>query len=85
MNIRKHFTRPQIPGGLIMAGTLAYAIYAGHWAGWLIGVGSFYAGLIGTLELVKWHGRRTVRRILAEKPHLAYLIAIRQELNGKDN
>lgn len=96
MNTRKRFTRKQIPGAIILAGTFAWSVYTGNWPGYLIGFGSFYAGAILAIQAVKWHGRREVRRILAEKPHLAYLVAIRKDLaqagfrwdqdnNGKDD
>lgn len=90
---RKHmprgykFTRRQVPGALLIAGGFAWSVYQGGWAGYLIGLGCFYAGAIAAMELVKWNGRRRVRRLLAEKPYLAYLVAIHDEFGtpGKEN
>ena len=86
MNTRKRFTRKQIPGAIILAGGFIWSVYSGNWPGYLIGLGSFYAGAILAIQAMKQsmkcHGRREVRRILAGKPHLTYLVAIRKDLSG---
>ena len=77
-------TRRELPALALCAGSLGLALLTHNLTSWAWFTGAYFGTVIIGTHLIRWHGRRQVRKLLAEKPYLAYLLAIRREF-GDDS